>query len=220
MNLKAIFEISAAIVASFGGAGAIIIGLSSWLGKVWANRILENEKYEHSRELEEYKEKLSEQLAKVGAINDKALYISKAHYDNEYRIYSEIWEKLHKATLFSEDLFPRGIASIPIDLEERKKFNQEKYKNFVDAFNEFSITTDKYAPFYKSEFYEKFKSIRKICQSFGVDFEIYVLDDCADPMSSDMKREVYHTRHDELRPLKEDLQNQIRDYLTQLRLGD
>jgi hypothetical protein len=50
-----IFKISGAILASVGGAAAIIFAMSSWLGKVWANRILEKDKLAYSSELERLK---------------------------------------------------------------------------------------------------------------------------------------------------------------------
>ncbi|EPF2931025.1 hypothetical protein ACSL9C_003968 [Vibrio navarrensis] len=41
MDWESIFKISAGFLASVGSASAIILGLSSWLGKVWAQLILE-----------------------------------------------------------------------------------------------------------------------------------------------------------------------------------
>jgi hypothetical protein len=52
MQLSEIWAISGTILASIGGGTAIVFGFSSWLGKVWANRLMEKEKNEHSRELE------------------------------------------------------------------------------------------------------------------------------------------------------------------------
>ena len=42
------FELAGAILFSVGSAGAILFALSSWLGKVWASRILERERNELS----------------------------------------------------------------------------------------------------------------------------------------------------------------------------
>lgn len=42
------FELAGTILFSIGSAGAILFALSSWLGKVWANRILERERNELS----------------------------------------------------------------------------------------------------------------------------------------------------------------------------
>jgi hypothetical protein len=38
------FEIAQAVLLSLGGGGAIVFGLSSFLGKVWAQKILQSEK--------------------------------------------------------------------------------------------------------------------------------------------------------------------------------
>jgi uncharacterized membrane protein len=49
MTLEDVLKISAAILASVGGAGIIVVGLSSFLGKVWANRIMESDRAKRSR---------------------------------------------------------------------------------------------------------------------------------------------------------------------------
>jgi hypothetical protein len=43
------FKVVFAMVASVGGASAIILILSSWLGKVWGQRILAREGKGHSQ---------------------------------------------------------------------------------------------------------------------------------------------------------------------------
>ncbi|QFU22728.1 hypothetical protein FM038_011555 [Shewanella eurypsychrophilus] len=52
------FEIAQAILLSLGGGGVIIFALSSFLGKMWAQRILQCEKSEHDKELSEFKSQL------------------------------------------------------------------------------------------------------------------------------------------------------------------
>ena len=47
-----IFSVASAVLISVGGAGAVLIMLSSWLGRVWASRILEREKTELSKSIE------------------------------------------------------------------------------------------------------------------------------------------------------------------------
>jgi hypothetical protein len=39
-----IFEIVAAVLASVGLGGGIVVAIASWLGKVWASRILEQDR--------------------------------------------------------------------------------------------------------------------------------------------------------------------------------
>jgi hypothetical protein len=55
MQLSDFFAISGSILASIGGGAAIVFAFSNWLGKIWANRLMEKEKAEHSRELESLK---------------------------------------------------------------------------------------------------------------------------------------------------------------------
>jgi hypothetical protein len=62
------FEIAQAVLLSLGGGALIIFLLSSYLGKIWAKRILQNEKQEHDKELSEFKSKL-ETLTAKNALN-------------------------------------------------------------------------------------------------------------------------------------------------------
>ena len=76
-----LFELAGTILFSIGSAGVILFALSSWLGKVWANRILEHERNELSilKEtfLKEHNEKITtykttvDVVAKVLADLDK-----------------------------------------------------------------------------------------------------------------------------------------------------
>ena len=58
------FEIAQAVLLSVGGGSIIVFALSSFLGKVWAKRILQNEKQEHDKELSEFKAKLDSLIQK------------------------------------------------------------------------------------------------------------------------------------------------------------
>ena len=47
--MKEIFEVAGAVILSIGGA--IVMAMSSWLGKLWSNCILEDEKKKHQKEI-------------------------------------------------------------------------------------------------------------------------------------------------------------------------
>ncbi|MGD9639413.1 MAG: hypothetical protein AB7U85_10245 [Alphaproteobacteria bacterium] len=76
------FELAFYIIGSFGGAGAIILAVSSWLGKIWANRVMEKDRANYSKELE----KLRAELEKS---NNKEIEEIK----NELSIYKEQYLK-------------------------------------------------------------------------------------------------------------------------------
>jgi len=52
MNIEQILSITGSVLLALGGGAAIVFALSKWLGGVWANRILENERAASAREHE------------------------------------------------------------------------------------------------------------------------------------------------------------------------
>jgi hypothetical protein len=58
MTWEDVFKILAAAITSMGGAAFIIWRMSSWLGNVWAQRMLEKERYELRTDLEKAKRDL------------------------------------------------------------------------------------------------------------------------------------------------------------------
>ena len=75
---RVIVEIAGSIIVALGGGGAIVVGLSSWLGKVWADRLMQKEKATHDRELEDFK---------VQAL--RKLEEQKAHFQEKIALYKE-----------------------------------------------------------------------------------------------------------------------------------
>lgn len=227
MGVKEVFEIAGAVLVSTGCGGAIIFGLSSWLGKVWANRILENEKAEHSKELEKYKKELAEELEHVKSFNDKALHVSKAQYDNEYRIYTEIWDKLHECVVYTLLLYPQGIVNVPADEKEYEQYQVKKYEEYAKRYNDFSMAIDKYAPFYRKDFYELFIDLRSFCCKQGNVFSYWEIDrkhnlsyvanrDVAMPNKA--YDEAWSQNPDKISKAEAELSEKIREYLLSLQL--
>jgi len=56
--IQEIFNIAGAVIISIGGGALLIFGLSSFLGKIWAERILLSEKITHEKELTNFKNQL------------------------------------------------------------------------------------------------------------------------------------------------------------------
>jgi hypothetical protein len=222
--MKEIFKIVSAVLISIGGGGAIVFALSSWLGKVWANRILEKEKKEHQLEIENYKSQLSISLNKINSINERTLHISKVQYDKEFDIYQDIWEKLHDCIVDTLNLYPI-FENVPTNDGEKEQWAKKKYDNFIKKYNLYSRTIDKYAPFYRYDFYENFISIRNNCLRMGNIFQLYNFD-VKYSMTYAMVRdkqitqkeseEVYTKIPKELEERKKELQTKIHEYLKNL----
>lgn len=184
--MKEIFEITAAILASLGGGTAIVFGLSSWLGKVWANRILAKEKAEHSKELEFYKSELNKELERINVLQDKALYISKVQYDNEYKIYQEIWEEMHRIMMMVQEFCCEN------------RYNRldwaTKVSKFADKIVEFEFLIEKYSLFYQEEFISNFYQIISLSYNVVNKFKAYQENNIIEinTLKSDELFEEYH----------------------------
>jgi len=185
MIMKQIFEIAAAILTSIGGGTVILFGLSNWLGKVWANRILEKEKSELAKEFEDYKTKMDVEVDRISKIRDKELYISKVQYDYEYKVYQEIWASMNDLVNNVVSLYPLNANQeklkeciesaensskwdIAKDLrEDYKRVAEEIYNKFSVAYQVFDNKIENNSPFYNNCFYVDFCEIRNLCNEVG-----------------------------------------------------
>lgn len=79
-----LFKTCVVIIGSLGGTGAVILVLSSWLGKVWANRLMAKEKAQFETDLEAIKSKYTRQLEvlKNRLTQDTESYVIGGHHTN------------------------------------------------------------------------------------------------------------------------------------------
>lgn len=77
-----VWQIAAAVIAAFGGSTLILLVGSSWLGKVWASRILEKDRAHFQKELDELQRKADRELVDV----QKQLDVLK---NTELRVHSD-----------------------------------------------------------------------------------------------------------------------------------
>ena len=62
-DVPAVIATAATILAGLGGGGAIVAGLSNWLGRVWAERMMGKERAKHDQELAKLRADLEQQNA-------------------------------------------------------------------------------------------------------------------------------------------------------------
>jgi hypothetical protein len=94
MTLNEVWQITAAVLAALGGGGAIVFALSSFLGKVWANRILEHDRVKYQTELERLKNQMEQASQKLQGDIEKTLVVHRMHFEAEFRALSEVWKQL------------------------------------------------------------------------------------------------------------------------------
>lgn len=100
MSFEDLLSVSTVIIGSIGSAGAIIFGLSSWLGKVWASRLMSTEKFKHQQELlvisEDIKNKNNVELEKLKAQIESTSHIEKLDKTHKHEQRKKIKEIISK----------------------------------------------------------------------------------------------------------------------------
>ena len=125
MNWDDIFKIVAASLASVGGAAVIMFGLSSWLGKVWASRILQKEKsdldalnYEHQVRFLSLHEKRAEVIAETYSLIRDA-YNLVAEFCRHNGNTKENLDKVEESIKRLNNYYPRRRIFISYDVANK-----------------------------------------------------------------------------------------------------
>ena len=86
MNWDQAFKLVASMLASLGGGALIVFGMSSWLGKVWANRILEADKLKYQH----------------------ALAVVNRYSETQFHLYNELWSSLCDLQIAGDHLWEQA----------------------------------------------------------------------------------------------------------------
>jgi hypothetical protein len=104
-NVVAAHERTLCVIASLGGGGAIVLGFSGWLGKVWAERLMEKERHEHALGAGKRPRQVREGIGRAqGQVRtdprrlqnelDKTIYGHQLKTQTEYNALMELWKKV------------------------------------------------------------------------------------------------------------------------------
>lgn len=94
MNWDVALKIVSAAIGAVGGAGLLVVALSSWLGKVWANRILENDRQKYANQLESLKTTNENYINSLSLTHSAYLENSKAFTEKRIMAIQVLWEEM------------------------------------------------------------------------------------------------------------------------------
>lgn len=94
MNWDVALKIVSAAIGAFGGAGLLVVALSSWLGKVWANRILESDRQKYANQLESLKMTNENYVNSLSLTHSAYLENSKAFTEKRITAIQVLWEEM------------------------------------------------------------------------------------------------------------------------------
>ena len=166
-----ILKIVSGVIVALGGGGFIVAGLSSWLGKVWANRLMAEEKAKYEKELE----RLAKQL-------ERKNYVSKVRFDAEFAIYQELSKVFFDVVVAQNDLFTYYQLDVTLpDKAAQQELCKKRYETARLAYNSAIASLHKNSPFIDKDFFECFNDIlRDIKRQLFNYPSFYVADDAAE----------------------------------------
>ena len=119
MRMQDIFYTALAVIASIGGSSSLIIGLSSWLGKVWANRILEKDKLKYSSELEKVKSNYMTELEEYKLQLEKSKMQFLRYSEQQFTLYNDLYRNLYDLKIVADNLWAKA------DFTNLKNFSKQ-----------------------------------------------------------------------------------------------
>ena len=131
-------ELLVTILGSVGGTAIIVAGLSNWLGKVWANRILEKDKRKYQEEIERIKKEYEVHFDGLKAVLLR-------YSENQFDIYRELWGSLCELKLTTDDLWIRATP--------------DNVSRFSNQLNKTRFWLEKSSLFIEDEHYHRLKGI-------------------------------------------------------------
>ncbi|KJS82185.1 MAG: hypothetical protein JM58_15385 [Peptococcaceae bacterium BICA1-8] len=108
-----------AVIVSLGGSSALIIGLSSWLGKVWAYRILEKDKLKYQETLEKLKNEYQQELEHYKLQLEKSKTLFLRYSEHQFSLYNDLYRNLCDLKGSADELW--SLA----DFENLKNFSKQ-----------------------------------------------------------------------------------------------
>ena len=160
MNWNTILEIGAAIVVAFGGAGAIIAGVTKFSVNQIADSLQKKYDLKLNKELEAFKNTL-----------ENKSYVSKTRFDAEFAIYRQLSGITVTMVKEVSQLFPTFTRDTRDDYETYKG----RYDTALEKAVAFQDELAGSAPFIPAEIYSLFRDLEIKCkQQLGdfVDFRL------------------------------------------------
>jgi hypothetical protein len=131
------------LLAGAGGI-AIVFGLSAWLGRVWAARILEKDRVRYQTQMQTL-------LVDLKTLSNKELFVHRLQFEKEFTVYSELWRELL--------VLARALSAFRVLRIGTGNTHEEEVQKVVETYNDFKNRVYDHRPFYAPEIYDLAKSV-------------------------------------------------------------
>lgn len=155
--MEQFFELLGKFVIAVGGAGAIIIAISGYISKLFADWFLQKEKAKYQKEIEEYKQQIQKEVEIARNLNEEIAYKKRVIFDSEYKYYEEIAPKLFDAGISVKEYLAiqNRFRNDSVNKELGDELINEHYDKAHKSIFEFHDSVSKYSLFIDKESYEQ-----------------------------------------------------------------
>jgi hypothetical protein len=120
MTPKEILEVAFTVIASLGGGGAIVFGLSAYLGKVWADRGLAKQKQEYAQLNVAFSNQVEIATRRLQIELDAVGHLRKLTIESEFEKLNALWKSL-AAVEISLATLPRADMTLGNFTDDQKQ---------------------------------------------------------------------------------------------------
>lgn len=151
------------IIASIGGSSFIILKISKWCGNILSEKLLDQIKKKHEKEIMYYQNQLETYSKEIELLIQQSAYAMTKQYDIEFEIYRNIWNHIH--------ILMKSISAIEIkdsiavaSPEEYRKTLDENNNNLREAISNLFDIMNANAPFYQEDIYNLLLNMDDNCR--------------------------------------------------------
>lgn len=145
------------LFSSLGGA-AIVLALSSWLGKVWANRILESDRKRYNSELEALKNRF-----------ERGRFIHRLQFEAEFETYLELWSKV--VAVMDDSLRLRPVLDYRPSDRTQDEEKRERLNNLAASHRDYQECFRRREPFIAPHVFDSCKKLADKALEEGIAYK-------------------------------------------------
>jgi len=104
MDFESTINLFGAVVVTLGGSSAVVFGLSAWIGKIWANKLMEEDKTRYTKEIETLKNELQTKMTKMEHFHKISEQTYQTLFNAKIATYNDLlYEKTEYYKILNED---------------------------------------------------------------------------------------------------------------------
>jgi hypothetical protein len=155
LSFQDVMKVVGAMLLSLSGGGMVVMAMANWLGKMWANRLMQEDIAKHAKDLEALKFRWEGMNKRVQAELDKTVYVHRVQFETEFKALTDIWNRISDARSALAALGPileNNFSGQDNPLVRQGRFDT-KFVRFAEASGELRLAVNNQSPFYPLNIY-------------------------------------------------------------------